>query len=139
MQLAGIFQVLVTDQLAASRAFYEDHFGLRAIFVADWYVHLAHPQLSLLQLGLVAAGHESIPLPQQKPNGATIVTMQVDDVDALFGVLREANVRLLGHPRDEPWGQRHFFAVDPAGFLVDIVMIIEPTADYAKSYTGTLP
>ncbi|MBX3501232.1 MAG: VOC family protein [Alphaproteobacteria bacterium] len=139
MRLTGIFQVLATGQLSASRSFYEDHFGLQAVFVADWYVHLAHPQLPLLQLGLVAAGHASIPFPQQQPNGAAIVTMQVDDVGKAFEALCKSNVKLLGGPRDEPWGQRHFFAVDPAGFLVDVVMMIEPTAEYANSYAGTPP
>ncbi len=135
MRLTGIFQVLATGELSASRSFYEDHFGLRAVFVADWYVHLAHPHLPLLQLGLVEAGHASIPAPDQQPNAAAIVTMQVDDVDSAFETLRNSNVNVLGSPRDEPWGQRHFFAVDPAGFLVDVVMIIEAAAEYAGSYS----
>ncbi len=137
--LTALFPVLATDRLSASRSFYEDHFGLRAVFVADWYVHLAHPESPSLQLGLVAAGHASIPFRQQQPNGAAIVTMQVDDVDAAFDALGRSNARLLDNPRDEPWGQRHFFALDPAGFLVDVVMLIEPAAECASAYAGSPP
>ena len=136
MQLTDMFQVLATSHLAASRSFYEDQFGLQAVFVADWYVHLAHPGLPLLQLGLVAAGHASIPVADQRPNGAAIVTMQVDDVDAVFRALRGSNVTLLDEPHDEAWGQRHFFAIDPGGFLVDVVMMIEPAAEYSQAYVG---
>jgi catechol 2,3-dioxygenase-like lactoylglutathione lyase family enzyme len=134
MALTGVFQVLATHNLPASRSFYEDHFGMQAVFVATWYVHLADPRLPLLQLGLVTAGHDSLPALDQQPNGAAIVTMQVDDVDAAFTRLRRANVRLLGQPRDELWGQRHFFAIDPAGFIVDVVMPIEPAAEHSPSY-----
>ncbi len=134
MRVTGLFQVLVTGSLPLSHSFYETHFGLRPVFVADWYVHLAHPEQPSLQLGLVAAGHESIPAGPQEPNRSAIVTMQVDDVDAAYDALRHANVPVLAEPRDEPWGQRHFFAIDSGGFVVDVVMPIEPTAEYAGSY-----
>lgn len=133
-QLNGIYQVLATADLAASRAFYERYFGMQAVFTADWYVQLAHPGLMSLQLGLIAAGHPSMPTSEQRPNASAIVTMQVDDVDAIYSELREANVQLLGEPKDEPWGQRHFIAIDPGGFFVDVVMMIEAAADYAGSY-----
>jgi catechol 2,3-dioxygenase-like lactoylglutathione lyase family enzyme len=134
MAITGIFQVLATENLAASRAFYEAHFGMQAVFVADWYVHLAHPTLPLLQLGLIEAGHPSMPDADQRPNASTIVSMQVDDVDALHRALHAADERLLGEPRDEPWGQRHFLAIDPGGFFVDVVMPIQPAPDYAAFY-----
>jgi catechol 2,3-dioxygenase-like lactoylglutathione lyase family enzyme len=134
MTLTGIFQVLSTADLPASRSFYELHFGMRAVFVAAWYVHLAHPSQPLLQLGLIEAGHASMPSPDQRPNASSLVSLQVDDVDAVYRRLRSAEVRLLSDPQDEPWGQRHFFAIDPGGFFVDIVMQIEPAADYVSSY-----
>src|SRR5688572_32300126 len=115
MRLTGLFPVLATGNVPASRLFYEKHFGMQAVFVADWYVHLAHPEQPSLQLGVVAAGHESLPPGDQTPNRSVIVTMQVDEVDTAFQMLRRANVQVLGAPRDEAWGQRHFFAIDPAG------------------------
>lgn len=132
--VTGLFHVLVTDNMASSQAFYDGHFGFRPVFAADWYVQLAHRTQPVLQLALVAAGHASIPAGDQQPNRSVIVTVEVDDVDSVYEQLHAADVPLLGVPRDEPWGQRHFFAVDPAGFLIDVVMPIPPSEDYAGSY-----
>lgn len=132
MRVTGLFHVLVTGNLPGSRYFFEQHFGLRSVFAADWYVQLAHPEQPDLQLGLVSAGHDSVPIGDQRPNLSGIVSIEVDDVDAAFGRLRDARVPLLGAPRDEPWGQRHFFAVEPGGFLVDVITSIQPTGEYAN-------
>ncbi len=139
MKTTGLFQVLVTGDVAASRAFYEKHFGFRPVFVAPWYVHLLHPEQPALQLGVVAAGHSSVPAGDQLPNRSTIVTVQVDEVDVAFDSLRSAEVPVLLPPRDEPWGQRHFLALDPGGFVVDVVMAMEPNAEYADSYLPQSP
>ncbi len=133
MRVTGLFHVLVTGSLPGSRSFFEQHFGLRPVFVADWYVQLAHPEQPGLQLGLVSSGHESVPVGDQRPNRSGIVSIEVDDVDAAFGRLRDAKVPLLGEPRDEPWGQRHFFAVEPGGFLVDVITPIPPSVEYSDA------
>ena len=137
--LTGMYQVLATPDLDASRQFYERHVGMKAVFVADWYVQLAHREAPAFQLGLIVAGHESMPSADQRPNAAAIATLQVNDVDAVFGALKKANVRLLYEPRDEPWGQRHFIAIDPAGFFIDVVMPIQPSAEYVRAYLGPAP
>jgi len=132
--VTGVFPVLVTDSMARSRAFYEEFFGFQPVFEADWYVQLANPSQPALQLALVVAGHETVPAGDQRPNRSVIVTVEVDDVNRVFERLQAAGTPLLATPRDEPWGQRHFFAIDPAGFLIDVVMPIEPSADSAAAY-----
>jgi uncharacterized glyoxalase superfamily protein PhnB len=134
--LTGMYHVLATPSLSASRAFYEEHFGMKPAFIAEWYVQLVHPTAPTLQLGLIVAGHPSMPSSAQRPNAATIVTLQVKDVDAVFDDLHAAGVELVSNLCDEPWGQRHFIAIDPAGFFVDIVMPIEPSAEYARAYVA---
>ena len=37
--------------------------------------------------------------------------------------------------RDEPWGQRRFALLDPAGMWVDIVQPIDPEPGYWDTYT----
>jgi catechol 2,3-dioxygenase-like lactoylglutathione lyase family enzyme len=132
----GLFSVLSTADLPASRRFYEHFFGLRAAFVSDWYVQLIHPTTPSLQLGLVVQGHESMPSADQVPNGAVIVNIEVGDVDTLYRVLTESKVVVRSEPRDEVWGQRHFFAQDPGGYWMDIVQRIKPGAEYSTAYTG---
>src|SRR5262245_18883192 len=131
----GLYCVLSTPALEASRHFYEHFFGLQAAFVSDWYVQLVHPSTASLQLGLIVRDHESMPSPDQTPNGALIVTIEVGDVDNIYRVLTESKAAVRSEPRDEPWGQRHFFAQDPGGYWLDIVQPIAPSAEYSAAYT----
>jgi catechol 2,3-dioxygenase-like lactoylglutathione lyase family enzyme len=136
MSAIGLYSVFATPDVAASRRFYERYFGLRAAFVADWYVQLVHPAKPSLQLGLVARDHESLPSPDQLPNGAAIITIEVDDADKMHRILTEARAAVRGEPRSEAWGQRHFFVQDPAGYWVDVVQQIKPSSEYSAAYTG---
>ncbi|MGH7461628.1 MAG: VOC family protein [Longimicrobiales bacterium] len=134
MSLRSVFAVLVTSDLNGSRRFYEGLIGMQAGFVSDWYVHLLLPANPAVQLGLVVAGHESVPAGAQQPNHAVILGIEVADVSVLYETLRAHDAAILGPPRDEPWGQRHFLAYDPQGFLIDLVQTIPPTAEYASAY-----
>jgi hypothetical protein len=76
-----------------------------------------------------------MPSPEQIPNGAVIVTVAVSDVDTMHRILTQATDVVRSEPRDEVWGQRHFFAQDPAGYWIDIVQPIPPGAEYTAAYT----
>ena len=60
-------------------------------------------------------------------NGGLSVTIaqalaEVDDVDAEHRrLIDQAGLQQLVPLRDEPFGQRHFILVDPAGALVDVI------------------
>lgn len=45
-----------------------------------------------------------------------------DDVDAVHHAVLAAGHVIEYGPADEPWGVRRFFARDPAGTLVNILM-----------------
>ena len=136
MNTTGIFSVLATPDVTASRRIYERFFGLQAAFVTDWYVQLVHPEIPSLQLGLVTADHDSLPPADRIPNGAAIITIEVSDADRMHRILTDAKAAVRGEPRNEAWGQRHFFAQDPAGYWVDIVQPIPPDAEYVLAYAG---
>jgi uncharacterized glyoxalase superfamily protein PhnB len=59
------------------------------------------------------------------------VTVELDDVVQLHARAIHLDVPIVLDLRDEPWGQRHFMARDPAGLLLDLVQLIPPTSDYA--------
>jgi catechol 2,3-dioxygenase-like lactoylglutathione lyase family enzyme len=136
MSATGLFGVFVTPNVAASRRFYEQFFGLRAAFVSEWYVQLVHPAMPSLQLGLVARDHDSLPSPNQVPNGAAIITIEVGNADQMYRTLTDAQATVRSEPRSEAWGQRHFFVQDPAGFWVDVVQQIAPSPEYSAAYTN---
>ena len=56
------------------------------------------------------------------------------DVDAVHGRLTAAGLTPVLPLRDEAFGQRHFIVEGPDRVLLDIIMPIPPSADYADAY-----
>jgi len=48
------------------------------------------------------------------------VHFQTDDLEALFGGLRESGVEIVEEPADQPWGARDGAVRDPSGNMVRI-------------------
>lgn len=143
MALKSFFPVVVTGTLAAARDFYIEYFGFRVVFEADWYVQLHTSRgdsVPPIELAFMIPKVETQPAPLHAAfSGAgVILTLDVDDVDAVHsklnmaGVLRDVVIPL----RDEAWGQRHFLIRDPAGMLLDVVQQIPPSAAYAAAYAA---
>lgn len=131
--VASLYPVLMTDDVARAGAFYADLLGLRETFAADWYVSLAAADDNV-QLAVVDRGHASIPDGFARAAAGMLVTVEVDDVDAVHARAAERGLPLHLPLRDEPWGQRHFITEDPDGVLVDVVTVIEPSPDFAAQY-----
>ena len=139
--LGSLFPVFVTDKLADARDFYVRHFDFRVVFEADWYVQIHASRgdnAPPIELAFMVPRLESQPEPLHAAfSGAgVILTIDVEDVDAVHAKLSEAGVLedVVVGLRDEPWGQRHFLFRDPAGTLLDVVQLIEPSAEYAAAY-----
>jgi uncharacterized glyoxalase superfamily protein PhnB len=54
------------------------------------------------------------------------LTIEVDNVDEMYQMIKAKNVPIEIELRDEVWGDRHFAIVDPNGIGVDIVTYSEP-------------
>jgi len=50
----------------------------------------------------------------------TSIWMYTDDVDAAVAGLKDAGVRVIAEPADQPWGERVASVADPDGFTVHI-------------------
>jgi catechol 2,3-dioxygenase-like lactoylglutathione lyase family enzyme len=113
---------LFTEDLAASKAFYQDVFGLpveyedpnSAVFDFDGTV------INLLK---IPAAHELI-APAAVADAAAGTRMQftigVEDVDAVCGELASRGVTLLNGPVNRPWGIRTASFTDPSGHIWEI-------------------
>ena len=62
------------------------------------------------------------------------LTLQVADAAAEFERLSSAGLPIAYPLRDEPWGQRRFGLLDPAGTWVDVVQHIEPQPGFWDPY-----
>lgn len=133
--VTSLYPVLMTEDVARAHAFYADLLGLRDAFAADWYVSLAGVDENV-QLAIVARDHESVPAGFRASGAGMLVTVEVDDVDAVHARAVARELPFHVPLRDEAWGQRHFITEDPDGVLVDIVTVIAPSPEFAALYAG---
>jgi|SRR5512145_1161885 catechol 2,3-dioxygenase-like lactoylglutathione lyase family enzyme len=134
MQTNSFYPVLMSDKIAATRAFYTQHFGFEITFEADWYVSLRAAD-GRYELAFVAYNHETVVTAFRKPAQGLLLNFEVDDVDAEYERLIEtAGLPLLRELLTEDFGQRHFTTVDPNGVLIDVIQVVPPTNEYAAQY-----
>jgi catechol 2,3-dioxygenase-like lactoylglutathione lyase family enzyme len=135
MKTTSYYPVLMTMRLAETAAFYRQHFEMKPLFEADWYVHLQSTQDPRVNLGLVDANHPTVPAASRgRGAGGLLLNFEVDDVDAVHARLAAAGLPMLVSLRDEDFGQRHFITQDPNGVLIDVIKPIPPSAAYAADY-----
>lgn len=134
MKCTQYYPVLMTAKVAETAKFYVDHLGFKPVFDSDWYVHLQSLDDDGVNLAILKAGHETIPLAEPASVGGLLLNFEVDDVDAEYARLKAKGLPILQALRDEPFGQRHFITCDPNRVLIDIVKPIPPSAEFLANY-----
>lgn len=135
----SVFPTICADDVAATRDFYVDVVGFDVVFDSGWYVQLQAGADERTQIGIVERTHASVPEAFRLRPAGVLVSIEVDDVDAVHARVVAAGLDRPLSLRDEDFGQRHFMTVDPAGTLVDVITPIAPTEEYAAAYAeGTL-
>lgn len=113
---------LFTEDLDATKQFYEQVFGLHVLFEDDASAVFNFGN-TLINLLRTEAAHSLIePAVVASPDaGARLqMTIEVDDVDAMCETLRARGVGLLNGPMDRPWGIRTASFRDPGGHIWEI-------------------
>ncbi len=113
---------LFVEDLAATRQFYLDVFGLPVHYEDDvsCVFNFGTNLINLLQA--TEAPELISPADVAAPDGGARVqfTIDVDDVDATCDMLTARGVALLNGPIDRPWGIRTASFRDPAGHIWEI-------------------
>lgn len=129
----AIFPVMVAENLAAVKEFYQAVFGFNAVFYdANFYLHLVSPNGA--QLGFLVPEHASQPNflhPVMSPDGF-VLSFEVKDATAAYAEAQKMKLELAMELKKEEWGQLHFMLVDPAGFRVDVVEHLAPAPEVNK-------
>jgi catechol 2,3-dioxygenase-like lactoylglutathione lyase family enzyme len=134
MQINSFYPVLMTNQIAATRDFYVNHFGFQIIFEIDWYISLKSVD-GRHELAFVDYKHQTVVAEYQKPVQGLLLNFEVDNVDAEFDrLIASASLPLRRQLISEDFGQRHFMTSDPNGVLIDVIQIIPSTEEYAAGY-----
>jgi catechol 2,3-dioxygenase-like lactoylglutathione lyase family enzyme len=113
---------IVTEKLRETKAFYTDVLNFGVTFENEFYL-LLHAPGKQDEISFLLPNHPSQQSLFHKPyNGnGMYLTIEVDDVDQLYGELKKKGVEIKIELRDEPWGDRHFAISDPNGIAIDIV------------------
>lgn len=113
---------LFVEDLQRVRAFYQEVFGLSAVYedAVSAVFNFGNMSINLLDIseayGLIHPGTVA-----NRESGSRFqFTIRVDDVDAVCDELKPHGVTLLNGPMDRPWGVRTAAFMDPAGHVWEI-------------------
>lgn len=102
------------DDLAASRDFYVEVFGLE-VAMEDPVLGLRAPSNPAAQLIVVPRGME------HPPPRFGIDVGEPEAVEAAHAAAVRRGLRIVYPLTDEPWGVRRFFVEDPSGTVVNVL------------------
>jgi catechol 2,3-dioxygenase-like lactoylglutathione lyase family enzyme len=111
----AIRRVVPNIQSAAvreSREFY-GLLGFEEVMNLGWIMTLASPSSPAAQVSLIVDDKTAPVTPD--------MSVEVDDVDAAYAVMRESGAEIVHPLQDEEWGVRRFFVRDPNGRVVNVL------------------
>lgn len=113
---------LFAEDLAATRQFYLDVFGLPVHYEDDSSVVFKFGDTLINLLSAAEAPELIAPAAVAPPEAGSRIqlTIAVADVDAVCAELSKRGVQLLNGPMDRPWGIRTASFRDPAGYIWEI-------------------
>jgi catechol 2,3-dioxygenase-like lactoylglutathione lyase family enzyme len=113
---------LFTEDLERSKLFYQDVFGLPVAY-EDGNSAVFKLENTVINLLGVPAAHALIEpgtVAGREAGARFVLTIGVDDVDAVCAELGRRGVRLLNGPMNRPWGIRTASFTDPGGHIWEI-------------------
>ena len=95
------------------RSFYSQLFGLQTVMEQGWIVTLSSGETSPVQVSIATEGGSGTPVPD--------LSIEVDDVDAVYSQAKDFGYQITYDLIDEPWGVRRFFMSDPTGKVLNVL------------------
>ncbi|SFG48969.1 VOC family protein [Streptomyces mirabilis] len=87
--------------------------GFEEVMNHGWIVTLASPSRPAAQVSLMTSDKTAPVTPD--------MSVEVDDVDAAYEVMRVSGADIVHPLQDEEWGVRRFFVRDPNGRVVNVL------------------
>ncbi|MBR7839823.1 VOC family protein [Actinospica durhamensis] len=114
------------EDVPASKKFYTEVFGLPVIWEDEnsAVVKLSNLIINLLDVSEAPMLVEPVPVAERGGSRA-LLTIEVDDADAVCAELEAHGVTLLNGPIDRPWGRRTAAFADPAGNTWEIAQVLD--------------
>jgi uncharacterized glyoxalase superfamily protein PhnB len=113
---------IITEKLNETKEFYEKVLGFGVTFENEFYL-LMHTPNKKDEISFLLPNHPSQQAlfhPAFQGKGVYL-TIELEDVDALYQQIKSKGVPFIIDIRNEPWGDRHFAIQDPNGVGIDLV------------------
>jgi len=113
---------LFVENVEVAKRFYQEVFGLPVVFEDDnsAVFSFGHTLINLLKVSEAPELIEPAAVASREAGSRLVLTITVDDVDAMCAELAARGVELLNGPMDRPWGIRTASFRDPGGHIWEI-------------------
>ncbi|WP_069768001.1 VOC family protein [Streptomyces sp. LUP30] len=112
MTVRRVVPVLRSDAVQESREFY-GLLGFEEVMNHGWIMTLAPPSAPAAQISFMTADRTAPVTPD--------LSVEVDDVDAAYALVRDSGAEIVHPLQDEEWGVRRFFVRDPGGRVINVL------------------
>lgn len=113
MTVKRIVANIKADDVARAKLFYGDYLGLSTLMDQGWIVTYGSECKMSLQLSVATNGGGNTELPD--------VSIEVDNVDAMYQKAIDHGFEILYPLVTESWGVRRFYVRDPFGKVINIL------------------
>jgi catechol 2,3-dioxygenase-like lactoylglutathione lyase family enzyme len=112
MSIRRVMPDIRSEAMEESRDFY-GLLGFEEVMNHGWVMTLASPSNPTAQVTFMSHDKTAPVVPD--------MSVEVDDVDAAYAVMREHGAEVVHPLQDEEWGVRRFFVRDPNGRVVNVL------------------
>ncbi|QKW06731.1 VOC family protein [Streptomyces sp. NA04227] len=100
------------ESMTQHRDFYSQ-LGFEEVMNMGWVTTLASPSNPTAQLSFFTEERTGPVVPD--------LSIEVEDVDAVYATVQASGAEIVRELRDEEWGVRRFFVRDPGGWVVNVL------------------
>lgn len=118
MAVKRIVANVAADRVSDAHRFYGELLGLDVVMDLGWIVTFASDASAAPQISVAAHGGSGTEVPN--------MSIEVDNVDEVYGRAKSSGFEIVYDITDEPWGMRRFYVRDPFGKVVNIVSHLKP-------------
>ncbi|MBT2380473.1 VOC family protein [Streptomyces sp. ISL-111] len=112
MTVRRVTPLVRSEAVQESREFY-GLLGFEEVMNHGWIMTLAPPSSPMAQISIITGDATASVTPD--------LSVEVDDVDAAYAVVRESGAEIVHPLQDEEWGVRRFMVRDPNGRVVNVL------------------
>ena len=112
MAVRRVMPIIQSEAAQENREFY-GLLGFEEVMNQGWIMTLASPSSTTAQVSVMTSDKTAPVTPD--------MSVEVDDVDAAYVVMRDSGAEIVHPLQDEAWGVRRFFVRDPNGRVVNVL------------------